>query len=457
MKRTSKMTSGIFTILLCLTVVVFTGQALAQGGTWETKANMPTARWASAAGVINDTFYVAGGYNDAIGRHLRHVEAYDHITDTWTIKNPRPRVQTGAAAGVVNGILYTVGGTNWSVAIADTLAYEPTNDSWTQKASMPARRQSSAGGVIGGILYVAGGIDSSISFVATLEAYNPTTNSWTTKTQMPTERSSMAAGVVNDILYVVGGRDSDIIDACATLEAYNPTTNSWTTLSPMPTARFDPVAGVIDGILYVVGGRDWTDALATVEAYNPVTDTWSTMDPMPTARVDSASAVINGQLYVAGGYDLVGGSTVGVSTLEVFTPPDFVVSVDIDIKPGSCPNPLNVKNKGVLPVAILGTEDFDIFDIDVASIRLEGISPIRSGYEDVATPFEGEICECHELGADGYFDLTLKFTTQEIIDAIGEVNDGDEVILSIIGKLSDGSDFAGADCVVIIKKGSNKR
>lgn len=133
-----------------------------------------------------------------------------------------------------------------------------------------------------------------------------------------------------------------------------------------------------------------------------------------------------------------------------------VVEVDIDIKPGSCPNPLNVKSKGVLPVAILGTEDFDIFDIDVASIRMEGISPIRSGYEDVATPFEGEICECHELGADGYLDLTLKFTTQEIVDAIGDVNDGDEVILSIIGKLSDGSDFAGADCVVITKKSSNK-
>lgn len=133
-----------------------------------------------------------------------------------------------------------------------------------------------------------------------------------------------------------------------------------------------------------------------------------------------------------------------------------ILEATIDIKPGSCPNPLNVKSKGVLPVAILGTEDFDVFYIDVASITLEGISPIRSGYEDVATPFEGEICDCHELGADGYLDLTLKFKIQDIVDVLGEVNDGDEVILSIIGELSDGSDFAGADCVVIIKKGSNK-
>jgi hypothetical protein len=44
----------------------------------------------------------------------------------------------------------------------------------------------------------------------------------------------------------------------------------------------------------------------------------------------------------------------------------------IDIKPQSFPNPLNVKSKGVLPVAILGTEDFDVSEIDVSSILLEG-------------------------------------------------------------------------------------
>ena len=153
------------------------------------------------------------------------------------------------------------------------------------------------------------------------------------------------------------------------------------------------------------------------------------------------------------GDDYAPGAT-GISYIDnIIVSQQAPIQVHIDIKPGSCPNPLNVKNEEVLPVAILGTEDFDVLDIDVASIRLEGISPIRSRYEDAATPFEGEICECHELGADGYLDLTLKFTTQEIVDAIGDVNDGDEVILTISGKLSDGSDFAGADCVVIIKKG----
>ena len=60
----------------------------------------------------------------------------------------------------------------------------------------------------------------------------------------------------------------------------------------------------------------------------------------------------------------------------------------VDIKPQSCPNPLNVKKKGVLPIAILGTEDFDVTEIDPASVELEYISPLRWALEDVATPYE---------------------------------------------------------------------
>ena len=42
-------------------------------------------------------------------------------------------------------------------------------------------------------------------------------------------------------------------------------------------------------------------------------------------------------------------------------------TVALDIMPQSCPNPLNAKSKGVLPVAILGTRgtpDFDVSTID---------------------------------------------------------------------------------------------
>jgi hypothetical protein len=127
-----------------------------------------------------------------------------------------------------------------------------------------------------------------------------------------------------------------------------------------------------------------------------------------------------------------------------------VVAVKVDIKPGSCPNPINVKSRGVLPVAVLGSEDFDVSSIDAASICLAGVAPIRSSYEDVATPVsKSNECECTTEGADGFTDLTLKFETQMIVEALGEVNNGDEFVLELTGVLWDETAIEGSDCVII--------
>ena len=127
-----------------------------------------------------------------------------------------------------------------------------------------------------------------------------------------------------------------------------------------------------------------------------------------------------------------------------------VLKVSVDIKPTSCPNPLNVKSKGVLPVAILGTQDFDVSLIDTASIQLNGIRAIRSSFEDVATPMLGvSDCDCTEDGPDGFIDLTLKFKTQEIVEALGEVEHGDVITLELTGVLFGEIPIEGADCILI--------
>ena len=135
------------------------------------------------------------------------------------------------------------------------------------------------------------------------------------------------------------------------------------------------------------------------------------------------------------------------------------VKVPVDIKPTSCPNPLNVKSGGVLPVAILGTADLDVTQIDVSTVTLMGVSPIRSDIEDVAAPYEGGIGDppdredCTTAGPDGNDDLTLKFDKEAIVDALGPVSDGDVLVLKLKGKLLDGTDIVGKDVVWIKKKG----
>jgi hypothetical protein len=146
--------------------------------------------------------------------------------------------------------------------------------------------------------------------------------------------------------------------------------------------------------------------------------------------------------------DSVGQSDVNDSTLTILPIP--ALQVFVDIKPGSCPNPLNVKSSGVLPVAILGTADFDITTIDPTSIRLAGVEPLRNGLEDVSGPAaDSNDCNCSEDGPDGFLDLTLKFKTQKIVEAIGDVNEGDVLSLVLTGVLIGERPIEGADCILI--------
>jgi hypothetical protein len=179
---------------------------------------------------------------------------------------------------------------------------------------------------------------------------------------------------------------------------------------------------------------------------------------------------IAGEIYEANGVNPIIELPVGVHTIELIVNDGIVdsepggvivtivlerwIEVSVDIKPGSCPNPLNVKSSGVLPIAILGTDDYDITTIDPTSIRLAGVEPIRSSYEDVATPVsDTNDCNCTEEGPDGFLDLTLKFKTQRIVEAVGDVNDGDVRVLTLTGVLFDPMPFEtpieGADCILI--------
>ncbi|UCE18232.1 MAG: T9SS type A sorting domain-containing protein [Gemmatimonadota bacterium] len=153
------------------------------------------------------------------------------------------------------------------------------------------------------------------------------------------------------------------------------------------------------------------------------------------------------------GGDSVLSTTWALLTLQKVFPP---LLVHVDIKPTSCPNPFNNTDKGKLPVAILGNENFDVTIVDPATIKLEGVPPLRWSIEDVAAPYEGELCSCSTQGPDGFDDLTLKYNTQEIVAVLGEIEDGEELVLTLTGATFKGRLIEGSDCVVIRLKGRAK-
>jgi hypothetical protein len=140
--------------------------------------------------------------------------------------------------------------------------------------------------------------------------------------------------------------------------------------------------------------------------------------------------------------------------------PTFEIAVPVDIKPWSCRNPLNVKKRGVIPVAILGTEDFDVTQVDPASVQLVGVSPLRWNWHDVGTPYvpylgKEHAYDCIAAGPDGYLDLIFKFQAQEVIAALGDVEHRDVLVLPLTGMLKEefgGTPIIGEDVIVIIKR-----
>jgi len=123
-----------------------------------------------------------------------------------------------------------------------------------------------------------------------------------------------------------------------------------------------------------------------------------------------------------------------------------------DIKPGSCPNPINLNNKGLIPVAILGSDILDVNTIDTTNWENAGFRPT---IEDVGTPFFGplvSIFSCNELGPDGVDDITLKIPSSAFLAPLCQFDDGTGVVLGITITLQDGTQFNAFDVVTLLKK-----
>ena len=155
----------------------------------------------------------------------------------------------------------------------------------------------------------------------------------------------------------------------------------------------------------------------------------------------------------------------------IHRPPVLTVEVVIDIKPGSCPNPFNGKSKGSVPVAIVGSEDFDVTLIDPDSLMLNGVPIVPENVliTDVTEP-GGDNTDCFtcfeepdptyypdgtlewEYSGDGFLDMVVKFDTQALAAEIAPVGRDDCVGFVLTGTLLDGTPIEGSDTMVIKTK-----
>ena len=116
-----------------------------------------------------------------------------------------------------------------------------------------------------------------------------------------------------------------------------------------------------------------------------------------------------------------------------------ILPVDIDIKPGSYPNSINLGSNGVVPVAILSSETFDATQVDPETVELAGAG--------VAVRGKGNKYLAHEedVNEDGLLDLVCQVETENLDP--GTFQDG---LAKLTGITYDGQEIEGWDEITIV-------
>jgi len=131
-----------------------------------------------------------------------------------------------------------------------------------------------------------------------------------------------------------------------------------------------------------------------------------------------------------------GGSLVQPAGIAIVPAPQ-VITVAIDIKPGSFPNSINPQSKSKIPVAILSSPTFAApSDVDDASLTFGRVGNEQSLAFCSPSP--------QDVNGDGLLDLVCHFNTQQTGFQKGNT------VGVLKGKTMDGIPFKGTDSVNIV-------
>lgn len=114
--------------------------------------------------------------------------------------------------------------------------------------------------------------------------------------------------------------------------------------------------------------------------------------------------------------------------------------VAIDIKPGSEPNSINLCSNGAVPVAVLGSAELDVANINTTTLKFADAEIKVVGKKDRS------LCTYEDVNEDGMTDLVCHFVTTDI-----EGVDGDSMSATVTGELLNGIFIEGTDSVNIVK------
>jgi hypothetical protein len=114
---------------------------------------------------------------------------------------------------------------------------------------------------------------------------------------------------------------------------------------------------------------------------------------------------------------------------------EFTGELNIDIKPGSYPNCFNSNGHGVIPVAILGSEEFDVTTLYPSTVQMDGQGVRVKGKSGKAGSYE-------DVNDDGFLDLVVHIEDKGVYSP-------EDTMGTISAYSYDGVYFTGEDSICI--------
>ncbi|MCZ6641347.1 MAG: hypothetical protein O7F71_07200 [Gammaproteobacteria bacterium] len=117
------------------------------------------------------------------------------------------------------------------------------------------------------------------------------------------------------------------------------------------------------------------------------------------------------------------------------------VAASIDIKPDSDPNSINLCSNGAIPIALLGSDKFNVYQVATGTLEFAEAAVKVVGKKDPYT-----LCSYEDVNGDFFDDLVCHYLTTDIAGV-----DGESTEASVTGTLVDTTPFQGTDNINIVK------
>ncbi len=213
--------------------------------------------------------------------------------------------------------------------------------------------------------------------------------------------------------------------------------------STTPSIDGLPPFGTVDVFSYISA----TGALSAAPSFSFRVDTTSSsfgVDQLALHPDDTKLYV--GELFELNVYDASTGSFLkSITAPNMFRPqgvcfaqPVPPTAVEIDVKPDSIENTVNLASAGVIPVAILSSEDFDALTVDPDTVFLASAGVRLAGSSGQF------LCHVQDVNDDGFDDLLCDVETAEFM-----IEEGSDTV-ELTAETFDGVQIVGTDQIRIV-------